>query len=153
LPNVPVRPIDNFGNYVPPAAIEQLKSNNFLFPETADIDFDFDVQGQNLSVNWKTPVGSFGGGTAIAPKTRAGQRSELQPLGIRTWDAFKKQVNKLDPKRYIFRGQESNEWRLRTSFYRTGRADLERYLSRDINDLQKSLSSLTNHVFDLTNNL
>ena len=48
----------------------------------------------------------------------------------------------LEPKRYIFRGQESNIWRLRTSFHRTGRADLERYSVQDTQDLNKTFSAL-----------
>jgi hypothetical protein len=62
-------------------------------------------------------------------------------------------VNQLDRKRYIFRGQEDSEWRLRTSFHRTGRANLEKYFGKDIRDLQKVLSGVAQHAFDLNNPL
>jgi hypothetical protein len=98
---VPVHPIDNIGNDVSPDVIERLKANSFFFPNTADIEFA--LQGHNLSVKWTTPVQSFGSGVAVAPKTRGGQRSELNPLPGRTWAGFKKYVNTLDRKRYFSR--------------------------------------------------
>jgi hypothetical protein len=49
----------------------------------------------------------------------------------------------------IFRGQEDSAWRLRMSFYRTGRANLRKYLIEDIADLQKALSAITQYPFDL----
>jgi hypothetical protein len=152
LEGIRVQPMYYNGTFIPPVELEQLKSTRgLLFPETVDIELGFD--GQNLSIKWKTPVGSAGGGTAIAPKTRDGLTSELMPLPVRTWDEFKTYVNSLERKRYIFRGQENNEWRLRTSFYRTGRACIERYLINDVNDLHRTLSSLTRIPFDLDNRL
>ena len=73
----------------------------------------------------------------------------MNPLPVKTWEQFKKYVKALDRKRYIFRGQEDREWRLRTSFYRTGRACLEKYLLNDVSELQKALSALTRHPFNL----
>ena len=137
LERVPVQSIDNIGNALLPYVIERLKANGMFLPDTADIEFD--LQNHNLSVKWTTPVQSFGAGVAVAPKTRAGQRSELKTLSVRSWEGFKKYVNNLDRKRYIFRGQEDSEWRLRTSFFRTGRANLERYSVFDIGDLHKTL--------------
>jgi hypothetical protein len=53
----------------------------------------------------------------------------------------------------VFRGQEDNQWRLRSSFYRTGRANMDRFVRIDINALQKALSALTRYAFDLRNPL
>ncbi|MDR4470706.1 MAG: FRG domain-containing protein [Nitrospira sp.] len=49
----------------------------------------------------------------------------------------------------MFRGQ-SHPWRLRTSFFRAGRADLIRFLNEDIQMLHRHLSARTKHVFRLT---
>ncbi len=54
----------------------------------------------------------------------------------------------LEKRRYLFRGQ-NRPWRLRTSFHRTGRADLNRFLNEDIQSLHKQLSARTKHVFNL----
>ena len=151
LKGVLVQPIDNIGNNVHPEVMKNLAVSGFNFPATADIEFE--LKGQTLSVNWVTPVGSSGGGTAIAPKTRGGEPSELSPLPVKTWEQFKKYVKALDRKRYIFRGQEDREWRLRTSFYRTGRACLEKYLLNDVSQLQKALSALTRYPFNLNDPL
>ena len=133
-------PLDGAGNALPPSTIQQLAANGFHFPAT--VNAEIELQGTDLSVKWNTPVGTAGGGTAISPKTRGGDKSELEPLPVNTWNGFKKYVHGLERKRFIFRGQENSDWRLRTSFYRTGRANLARYVVQDINDLRKALSSL-----------
>ena len=106
------------------------------FPTTVNVEIE--LQGKNLSVTWATLVGTAGGGTLI--KTQAGEDSELKPLPIKKWNGFKQHVNGLAPQRFVFRGQEDGKWRLRSSFHRTGRANLEHYLAHDIRDLQKALS-------------
>jgi hypothetical protein len=55
----------------------------------------------------------------------------------------------LDPNRYVFRGQESSAWRLRTFFRRSGRANLFKFVNYDIHQLHVQLSSLTEHHFNL----
>jgi hypothetical protein len=151
LTQVPVTPLYTNGNVVPPEAIEQLKvSGNLLFPATADLNLE--LTGDNLELTWQTPVGSFGKSSAVAPKTRGGTPSELEPHQINTWERFKSYVNKLDRKRYIFRGQENSAWRLRTSFFRAGRADLQRYELEDINnDINKIVSNHLQHTLELKN--
>ncbi len=148
---VPVTPLYGNGNVVPRHVIEQLKaSQKLLFPDTADLEVE--LNGENLELSWQTPVGSFGKGCASAPKTRGGEPSELEPHRISTWEQFKSYVNKLEKKRYIFRGQESSMWRLRTSFFRSGRADLDRYQREDVNaDINKLVSNLLPYALDLGN--
>jgi FRG domain len=151
LQNVPVVPIDNRGNVVPSEVIERLRiAEGIMFPATADVEID--LKGESLEVRWRTPIGTFGSGIACASKTRANLRSELEPSRISSWDKFKGYVNRLERNRFVFRGQESSEWRLRTSFHRTGRADLERYQAKDINtDVNKLISGFMQPIFDLRN--
>jgi hypothetical protein len=122
---------------------------NVLFPQTVDVDIALD--GTNLSVKWKTSIGTVGQCSAIAPKTRAGEKSALKPLSGKTWGDFKTFVNALERERFIFRGQENSEWRLRTSFHRTERSNFERYFTHDTNALNKAFSALTTYPFDLNN--
>jgi FRG domain len=149
LTQVPVIPLYANGNIVPSDVIEQLKtSGKLLFPATADIEID--LKGENLELSWQTPVGSYGR-VDLAPKTRGGTPSELKPHRINTWERFKDHVNKLERKRYIFRGQENSTWRLRSSFFRAGRADLERYQFEDVNvDINKLVSNLVHIPLDLS---
>lgn len=95
------------------------------------------------------PVQSRGTTVALMPKTRGGQPSKIVPLPIKSWAGFKKYVGAMPPKRFIFRGQENSSWRLRTSFYRTDRANLQRFLLDDVNDLQKAFSAAISHYFNL----
>jgi hypothetical protein len=69
---------------------------------------------------------------------------------VTNWNEFKAFVDQLEPDRFIFRGQENSGWRLRTSFHRTHRANLERFLGEDILRLRKHLTARISHVFDLS---
>ena len=130
LENIPVLIIDNYGNAVSAEFLKNLKeSSGITYPATVTVDIA--LNGKNLSVKWESSIGTHGSGIAAVPKTRDGQKSNLRARRLNTWDGFKDAVNTLEAKRYIFRGQESNEWRLLSSFYRSGRANLERYLSHD----------------------
>jgi hypothetical protein len=145
LVDLPVQLIDNLGNFLLPDTIEHLKANGALLPNTVDVEIY--LQGDNLSVKWTTPIQTSG--SAMATKTRGSQQSDLKPLPVKKWEGFKKYVNSLDRKKYIFRGQEDSTWRLRTSFHRTGRANLQKYVFQDIPDLQKALNAITPYLFDL----
>lgn len=123
-----------------------MTANGLVLPGTADIDLQ--LAGNTLSIKWATPIGTAGAAVATS-KTRDKVPSGLKPTATKGWDGFKKTVNALEQKRYIYRGQEDNTWRLRTSFHRTERADLERYARDDIADLNKTFSALTHHVFNL----
>jgi hypothetical protein len=115
-----------------------------VFPATADIDAVW--TSKELSLQWKTDIGTQG--TATLPKTKSTDQSEYQPQQM-SWSEFKAHVVGLPSRRFIFRGQRQ-PWRLRTSFHRTGRADLRRFLQQDIQTLYKTLSARTRHIFDLT---
>jgi hypothetical protein len=73
---------------------------------------------------------------------------------IKTWSEYKEHVSKLNDD-FIFRGQpnESNNWKLCTSFHRAGRSDLVRFADEDIPILHRYVSSLTSHFFDMKDNL
>lgn len=107
--------------------------------------------GDTLEVEWTSPVGTLG--KASLPRTKAGEKSLLPPIAVKSWNEFKEYVDTLPRHHYAFRGQQSNEWKLRTSFHRTGRANLERYSLVDIPAVSKHLSAQTTHLFDLANNL
>jgi hypothetical protein len=151
LKDVPVVALDYNGNRLTPEALQQLQTTGLAMPATVDIDLQ--LNGASLSMGWKSSIGTSGAAVATASKTRASLPSDLVPTALRGWEGFKRTVNALEQKRYIFRGQEDNRWRLRSSFHRTGRADLDRYLTDDIQDLQKTFSALTQHTFNLSDPL
>lgn len=80
-------------------------------------------------------------------RSEAGQPSAISAQES-DWGAYKEYVATLEPRRNLFRGQKER-WRLRTSFHRTGRTDLERFLREDIQVLRKHLSARTKHIFNL----
>jgi hypothetical protein len=151
LTNLPVIPIDAAGNVVSPDNINRLKLNNIFMPAVVDIDLR--LNGDVLSIQWSSSIGTSGSANANATKTRGALPCELVPTRVQGWTGFKRKVNAIEQKRYIFRGQTNNVWRLRTSFHRTGRADLQRYETDDIPDLLRISSALTSHSFDPTNPL
>ncbi len=75
------------------------------------------------------------------------ERSKLIGRQI-SWTDFKSEVLKFDPERYVFRGQ-SISFPLRSSFHRTSRKCLQKYLDQDIPRLHRATSAFTKHVFRL----
>jgi FRG domain len=142
-----VVPMDARGTILTHEKLSAMLPTGMAFPATADVRLE--LQDSALTVQWTTPVGSFG--RAIATRTRAAEESELLPRSLRNWTAFKTYVNGLERQRYVFRGQEDNRWRLRSSFFRTKRANMERFVTKDIAALQKALSAITRYAFDLRN--
>jgi FRG domain len=127
--------------------IARLYSNqNIKVPKEAEVECEWD--DQHLTLIWNTDIETFG--SADLPRGQSGQPSILEPLAITTWQNFKEYVTRLEPYRYIFRGQ-TNTWRLRTPFHRTSRGDMRRFLIEDIPTLHRHLSGRTSHLFDLTN--
>jgi hypothetical protein len=120
---------------------------SITFPKKADIELSTDEQNA-LVIKWKTDIGTEG--FATLPKSKSTEASERTPLEeVNCWSDFKRYVNDLDHRRFIFRGQQK-PYRLRTSFHRTGRADLGRFVGEDIQTLYRHLSSRTTHIFDLS---
>jgi len=125
--------------------IAALFPQNTVFPRRAEIDLS--LNNKMLSVSWKTDIGTIG--SANIPKSMSDQPTEYTPEpNITNWVQFKDYVTGLEPRRYIFRGQKEL-LRLRTGYHRTGRADLRRFLSDDIQTLHRHLSQRTSHIFNL----
>jgi hypothetical protein len=144
---VPLMPIDRATG----AAVtwDQIKKN---YPEDVVVptfaDTDWKVGEQEIELSWKTDAGTSGGG--VIYKSRGNSPSELVPLPeVTTWEEFRRFARDLEPHRYIFRGQTSNRWRLRTSFHRTGRASLVKFMFQDIPVLHRHLSGMMANHLDL----
>ena len=67
-----------------------------------------------------------------------------------SWKEFKNHIEGYKNGSFLFRGQ-NKPYRLRTSFHRTGRADIYRYINEDIPALKRATSSKTKHQFNLQN--
>jgi hypothetical protein len=140
----PLDPIT--GNVTTWAAIASRYPAGTQFPTYADVQIAW-TPGQ-LIASWTTDIGTSGSMTL--PATQAKNPSTYVSLAtVTNWTEFKAFTDSLDPDRYIFRGQEKSSWRLRTSFHRAGRANLERFLVEDIPRLHRHLSERTRHVFDI----
>ena len=128
---------------------DNVKGNfpNVNFPKEAEVEGDWDEE--RLKVKWSTDIGTSGSTTAQLPKSKANVPSEYTPIpDVTDWESYKGYVSKLEGRKFLFRGQ-SMPWRLRTKFHRTGRADLGRFLTEDIQTLHKHLSARTRHIFNL----
>jgi hypothetical protein len=111
-------------------------------------DTHWNVEDGQIKVHWSTDVGTEGEGEA---RIAAGSKQSELTATVMNWDEFKTYATGLEPARYIFRGQESNQWKLRTAFHRTGRANLRRFMRQDVAALYRHLTGLTSHRFDLEN--
>jgi hypothetical protein len=129
-----------------PVEWEAIKSD---FPPDVQMSKHADVDGRlidnALHLSWTTDIGLVG--SAVLPRSQADQPSMLKARQL-NWKGYKQHIATLDGRRELFRGQ-SKAWRLRTTFHRSGRANLERFILEDIPQLHKRLSAQTRHLFDL----
>lgn len=63
--------------------------------------------------------------------------------------AFKKYIDTVPANQFVFRGQENHKWRLRTTFYRSKRSILERFLVDDVLELRKVFSGVVTYKFNI----
>ncbi len=121
---------------------------NITFPLYVLADFE-PVGSDLLNVTWTTEIGTFG--KAKLSRSGGKQRSSLASVSeVTNWRSFQEYVTQTNVKDrgFIYRGQ-SSPWPLRTSFHRTNRKDLYRYLLEDVPRLHRALTGRTNFVFDL----
>jgi hypothetical protein len=138
-----LRPIDPSTSGVTTwEAIKEKYPKDIVFSESAEVTCSLGDAG--LTLSWTTNLGVSG--NAVLPRSRAGEPSDLEATRVE-WDEFKKYVSGLRSKPYLFRGQ-GKPYRLRTSFHRTGRANLSRFSNEDIPILHRHLSARTRHVFN-----
>ena len=141
-----VRPIDsNTGLITTWDSIKSRYPSDVRIPNYVDLKATWG--NDYLEITWNSDIGTSG--KCKLPKSEAGNPSVLVPVPL-DWDGYKKYVAALEGRRQLFRGQ-NKPLRLRTSFHRTGRADLHRYLNEDIEVLHKQLSGRTKHIFNLNN--
>jgi hypothetical protein len=139
-----IQAIDPTSGYtVPWESIRNRYPENVGFSRYADVEASWDAA--SLTLSWITDLGTTG--ECVLPRSKAHLASDLVPLDL-DWEGYKKHVSTLKHRQYLFRGQ-NEKWRLRTSFHRSGRAHLHRFLAEDIPALYKHLSAKTRHVFNL----
>ncbi len=109
-------------------------------------DIEAEWSREFLSFSWVAQKETTGSGRLI--RSKADSPSEL-PAQIMRWPEFKEHIsNHVQPRKQIFRGQ-NKPWRLRSSFHRSGRADLFRYVWQDIPSLHRRVMYRTKHLFNL----
>jgi hypothetical protein len=140
--------LDSSGKVLEQAEFLKLGQRGIAVPTQATVEFNLTSSDQ-LAVSWTTSAGTHG--TAVAARSEASIPSRLQPLSIVDWKSFKEFVHSQERNRFIYRGQSNSEWRLRTGFHRTGRANLSNFESNDINQLHRYLSASTRTLFELKN--
>jgi len=117
-----------------------------------EASFSFDLTAQALAIDYSSASG--GPGKAFLSLSNGNKLpTRTANAKVTNWATFKEYALSLEPQRNVFRGQESNAWRLRTFFHRAGRADLRKFVMRDVGMLHAQLSSLTRHQFNLDNQL
>lgn len=111
-------------------------------PEELHIRGEFETD--SLRLTWESPERLWG--EAKLNRLASSKPSDLQATTM-NWREYKEQVSQHIGARHLFRGQPQ-PWRLRTAFHRTGRADLVRFMSEDMNMLHQRLSGRTRHIFN-----
>jgi hypothetical protein len=132
------------GNFFYLGNPEQSESLGLPTDGTLEITNSSDTELKGI---WQTNIGTNGTFTLH-------KQNEIEPSTpeeIFTWDEFKNWLsNHARPDSFIYRGQSNNEWKLKTSFHRTGRYDLLRYANEDVHRLNHYLVSLLNRSFNIS---
>lgn len=106
-------------------------------------------QDEHLLAAWRTDTDKAERRSVRLGSTRARGQSKYQRVErLRTWTRLRSHVSRLEPNRFVFRGQ-SQPWPLQTSFHRKGRWNLQRYMSEDIPAVHRALASRTRHPWNL----
>lgn len=141
--DAPIFPLDGRGNELSQEQLRQLYPN-IQHGTSSRISFqrDDDV----LTFKYKTNIGTQGEGHLR--KGNGDAPSVLTPeTEVKSWEDFKQYVSKLEIEKFLFRGQPA-PYRLRTSFHRTNRTDLARYMDEDAIILKRDLSPLLHNQFN-----
>lgn len=141
---------------IPLSSIERGSGNIFseeglkkIYPNVTGAtraDAHFTIGDTELQIAWNTDVSTHG--TATVTKSKGAANSSLVALN-KSWDEFKAYATGLERARFIFRGQESNNWKLRTAYHRTGRANIAKFMRQDVYGLYRHLIGLTRSRFNL----
>lgn len=110
-------------------------------PELAEVRLR--KNGSSLEVAWSTALGTNGAGTLVLSD---GSQPSKVDARVVTWKDYKDIILSFPSRQYVYRGQ-STIARLRTSFHRTHRKDLVRYVNQDIPSLRRELTAQTRHFF------
>jgi hypothetical protein len=118
---------------------------NIAVPQ--EVSVNIDANSNSMNIVWETSAGTSG--LAKLQKSKACTKSKYKPRpDITCWHEFTEFSLDLPSRKYIFRGQDCVN-RLRTSFHRTRRKDLVRYLKNDIPRAHHTLTAKTKHLFNL----
>jgi hypothetical protein len=124
-------------------AIVAMHPQGTFFSKYADGHGSYDKHA--LALSWTTDKGQWVGARYPGLK-------QLNPQSFwhstKIGESYREHGSGLTPKRYMYRGQTA-PFRLRTSFHRSGRAHLHKFLAEDIPGLYRHLSAPTKHFFNL----
>jgi hypothetical protein len=75
IEGAPIRAFDKMGNFMDEPSINRFKSNGFNYPDKVNINFE--LKGEELSIEWITSIATSGRVSAIAQKTKGDLLSEI----------------------------------------------------------------------------
>jgi hypothetical protein len=103
------------------------------------------LNDEEMAGVWRSDIDTFGNFKLVRESKFNPTEADL----TLSWLEFKSWLSGKPLENFIFRGQKSNQWKLKTSFHRTNRFDLIRFGLEDVSKLNHYLSSILNKSFDL----
>jgi hypothetical protein len=100
-----------------------------------------------LEGTWSTDIETYG--TVTLNRSRCAEKSSVAKIeGVSNWRDFKAYISDKNPIGQLYRGQ-AKPYPLRTSFHRTSRNDITRFLHEDVPTLHRSMANQLSRIFDL----
>lgn len=118
-------------------------------PVPPTLNVQFETQGDDILITYTADDGATE--TIKLVKSDVTTPSELAGRpDLKTWDQFREWAVNQRPRNYVFRGQK-NPYKLSTTFHRTWRKNLQRWIRDDVPALYGSMSEKISYPLQLEN--
>jgi len=141
------RPFNSFTGQEYPEAEASRLIDSGQFPASAQATLS--LIGEELHVHWTSSINTEG--TANLIPSLANRPSTISSPDQFTWEGFRSIVSSHEHYRFIYRGQQHSDWRLRTHFHRSGRFNLHSYTKRHLPIVHQHITPHTNVFLDRDN--
>ncbi|MBA4148341.1 MAG: FRG domain-containing protein [Verrucomicrobia bacterium] len=124
-------------------------AHNVNVPAPDEADYHAEFSSKKITGSFQNNLGQTGRFELTKSFAEAmGCEQKLPAVGPLRWEEFKKEMNRFRGlEQVLFRGQHSNAYSLKTSFHRSGRNNLVRYVEEDVPRLRHQINAVSEHYY------
>lgn len=119
----------------------------FHIPDRLQVEFI--PEGDDIVINYKVADGNFEG-IRLFKSSLSNPSQLIRRADVTTWDEFRDWAVRRHPRSFIFRGQAKGH-KLSTTFHRTWRKNLQRWIAEDVPALYGAMAEKISYPLQLGN--